>query len=69
MKNVLLLRTDRERMNAWHNAAYSGKIKAMKKIWDMAKKRLTTKEIKMKYYYAQTMREGTSGKLQLLGAT
>ena len=46
IKNEMLLRTDGEGRNAWHNAAYMGKIGVMQKIWELAKERLTTEEIK-----------------------
>jgi len=40
----------------------------MQKIFMWTKKRLTTEEIKMRYYYAKTLREGTPNTLQLIGA-
>jgi len=44
-------------MNAWHIAAYRGELHVMQDIWELARGRLTTEDIRMKYYYAQTMRE------------
>jgi len=64
----MLLRTDGEGRNAWHIAAFGGKIEVMQKIRELAKERLTTEEIKMECYYAQTVWEGTPGTLQHLGA-
>ena len=42
----MLLRTDNEGRNAWHIAAFRGKQDVMQKIWEWAKERLTTQEIK-----------------------
>ena len=53
----MLLRTVHEGMNAWHIAAYRGELHVMQDIWELARGRLTTEDIRMKYYYAQTMRE------------
>jgi len=36
MKNAMLLRTDREGRNAWVNAAFGGKVEAMRDIWELA---------------------------------
>ena len=33
-------------MNAWHIAAFRGNVEAMREIWELAKERLTTEEIK-----------------------
>ena len=41
----MLLRTDHRR-NAWHIAAFEGKLNVMQKIWKQAKERLTRGEIK-----------------------
>jgi hypothetical protein len=57
----MLLRTDNKGRNACHLAAYSGKQDVMHKIWDWAEEKLTTEVIKMKCYYAQTMKEGPPG--------
>ena len=61
IRNEMLLGTDGWRRNFWQIAAYSGKLDVMQRLWDLAKVRLTTEEIKMKCYYAQTKREGSSG--------
>jgi len=42
----MLLRTDREGRNAWANAAFGGKVEALREIWKLAKKILTKEEIK-----------------------
>jgi len=42
----MLLRTDHEGRNAWLIAAYGGELDIMQYIWEMAKERLTTEEIK-----------------------
>jgi len=64
----LLLRTGIKGRKAWHITAYGGELVVMQKIWEWAKERLTTEEIKMKCYYAQTMRDGTRGIIQHIGA-
>jgi hypothetical protein len=67
IENKILLRTDGEGRNAWHIAACKSKLYVIQKIWELAKERLTTEEIKMKCYYAQIVREGTPGTLQHIG--
>ena len=46
IKNEMLLRTDVKGWNAWHIAAYWGKLDLMKGLWELAKERLPTEEIK-----------------------
>ena len=43
------LHTDNGGRNAWHIAAYGGKLDVIQKILYLVKKRITTDEIKMKY--------------------
>jgi hypothetical protein len=45
-----------------------GNIEVMEKIWEWAKEKLKTQEIKKNCYYAQTLREGTPGILQHIAA-
>jgi len=42
----MLLRSDRGGRNAWHKALFRGNVAVMREIWELAKKRLTTEEIK-----------------------
>ena len=42
----MLLHTDREGWNAWHIAAFKGKVDVMQEIWKLAKERLTTEELR-----------------------
>jgi len=44
----MLLRTDYDGRNAWHIAAYGGNVDTMRVIWELAKERKTTEEIKNK---------------------
>ena len=56
-------------MNAWHIAAYRGNVDVMQKIWEWAKERLTTEEIKNEMLL-RTDREGMNAWiLQHIGAT
>ena len=59
----MLLRTDIRGKNAWHNAAFGGKLDVIKNILEWAKERLTTKEMKNEMLF----RTGTPGNLQHLG--
>ena len=45
-QNEMLLRTDNDGMTGWHEAAFGGELDLMLKIWEWAKERLTTEEIK-----------------------
>jgi hypothetical protein len=70
----MLLRTDGEGSNAWHIAAFGGKLDVLKEIWYLAKERLTTEEIKNEMLL-RTDGEGRNacyiaafgGKLDILG--
>jgi len=42
----MLLHTDRKGWNVWHIAAYCDKLDVVQEIWELAKKRLTTEDIK-----------------------
>jgi len=42
----MLLRTDRKGWNAWHKASFRSYVDVMREIWKLAKKILTTEEIK-----------------------
>ena len=64
----MLLRTEDMGRTAWHLAAAFNNVDVMQKIWELAKEKLTTEEIKKKYYYLQTMRERLPGTLQHMRA-
>jgi len=49
IKCGMSLHTDNGGRNAWHIAAYGGKLDVIQKILYLVKKRITTDEIKMKY--------------------
>ena len=46
----MLLGTDNRGMTAWHLAAKMGNYKILHKMWEWAEKKLTTEEIKNKFY-------------------
>ena len=46
-------------MTAWHRAAYRGKLDIMQIIWELAKEKLTTEEIKNEILLS-TDRDGTT---------
>jgi ankyrin repeat protein len=50
MKDNLLLATDRLGYTAWHLAVSNGRQDVMQKLWEMAKKSITTEEIKINIY-------------------
>jgi hypothetical protein len=47
-----------------HLAAMGGRIERLQKLWEWANEKLTTEEIKINCYKAQTMRECPSGAWQ-----
>ena len=57
----MFLRTDREEKNVWHIASFRSDINVMQRLWELAKERLTTEEIKNETFLRKTMREGTPG--------
>jgi hypothetical protein len=64
----MLLRTDREGKTTWQLAAYSGNLDIMQKIWEWAKEKLTTEEIK-KDMLLRTDDDGrTAWHLEIYGA-
>jgi hypothetical protein len=69
IKNELLLRTYNGGSTARYLAASWGEANVIREIWVLSTEKLTTEEIKMKCYYVQTMREGTPGILQQVGAS
>jgi len=60
----MLLRTDNEGSNAWHIAAYGGKLVEMLKILLLAKGRLTAQEINNEILLSTDKRGKTPGILQ-----
>jgi len=53
----MLLRTDRGGRKAWQFASFRGNVNVMREMWELAKGRLTTEEIKNEMLL-RTDREG-----------